>query len=173
MRTNTENNVNLLVKHTELDDTYLTFYSCKKLFGINIAKVVQIISYQPTTTIPEFPPYAIGVINLRGEVIPIIDFAMLFGEEAKEYNDRTCIIVTKIKDGYIGFIVDAMDEVTKITEENISEPPKVMGNIPGSYLMGIGKKNNRKSLLLNIEKVILEDDINVISKEVKQWQKQN
>ena len=171
MKNATLNEENIM-KHTELDDTYLTFYSSKKLFGINIGKVVQIISYQAITTIPEFPPYAVGVINLRGEVIPIIDFAMLFGEDKKEYNERTCIIVTKIKNSYMGFIVDAMDEVTKITEENISEPPKVIGNIPGAYLMGIGKKNGKKSLLLNIERVILEDDISVISKEVKQWKKQ-
>lgn len=171
MKNATVNEENIM-KHTELDDTYLTFYSSKKLFGINIGKVVQIISYQAITTIPEFPPYAVGVINLRGEVIPIIDFAMLFGEDKKEYNERTCIIVTKIKNSYMGFIVDAMDEVTKITEENISEPPKVIGNIPGAYLMGIGKKNGKKSLLLNIERVILEDDISVISKEVKQWKKQ-
>lgn len=163
---------NIVTANSELEDTYLTFFSFNKLYGINISKVVQIISYQPIISIPEFPEYAVGVINLRGDVIPIIDFAMLFGEEQKEYNERTCIIVTKIRQGYIGFIVDAMDEVVKITSEYISDPPKVIGNIPGAYLMGISKKNNKKSLLLNIEKVILEDDMSVISKEVRQWQKQ-
>ena len=157
----------------ELENTYLTFYSYNKLFGIKIENVVQIISYQPVSKIPEFPPYAIGVINLRGEVVPIIDFCMRFGEEQKEYTERTCIIVTKIKNRYIGFVVEAVDEVIKISDDEISAPPKVIGTIPGTYLMGIGTKNNKKSLLVNIEKGIMDDELNSISEEVKQWKKQN
>lgn len=157
----------------ELENTYLTFYSYNKLFGIKIENVVQIISYQPVSKIPEFPPYAIGVINLRGEVVPIIDFCMRFGEEQKEYTERTCIIVTKIKNRYIGFVVEAVDEVIKISDDEISAPPKVIGTIPGAYLMGIGTKNNKKSLLVNIEKVIMDGEFNSISEEVKQWKKQN
>ena len=157
----------------ELENTYLTFYSYDKLFGIKIGNVVQIISYQPVSKKPEFPPYAIGVINLRGEVVPIIDFCMRFGEKQKEYTERTCIIVTKIKNRYIGFVVEAVDEVIKISDDEISAPPKVIGTIPGAYLMGIGTKNNKKSLLVNIEKVIMDDELNSISEEVKQWEKQN
>lgn len=161
------------MKKQELENTYLTFYSYDKLFGIKIENVVQIISYQPVSKIPEFPPYAIGVINLRGEVVPIIDFCMRFGEKQKEYTERTCIIVTKIKNRYIGFVVEAVDEVIKISDDEISAPPKVIGTIPGAYLMGIGTKNNKKSLLVNIEKVIMDDELNSISEEVKQWEKQN
>ncbi|MBE5934708.1 MAG: purine-binding chemotaxis protein CheW [Lachnospiraceae bacterium] len=157
----------------ELENTFLTFYAYEKLFGINIGNVVQIISYQPVSKIPEFPPYAVGVINLRGDVIPIIDFSVRFGQEPKEYNERTCIIVTKIRDGHIGFVVDAVDEVIKIDKEDISEPPKVIGAIHDAYLMGIGRKNNKKSLLLDIEKVVLEDEISAISREVSQWKQQN
>ena len=63
--------------------------------------------------------------------------------------------------------------VGEISDEDISAPPKVMGTIPGAYLMGIGMKNNKKALLINIEKVIMDDDLNSISEEVKQWKKQN
>lgn len=156
----------------ELDNTFLTFYSYNKLFGINIRNVVQIISYQKVSKIPEFPEYAIGVINLRGEVIPIIDLCIRFGEVSKEYTERTCIIVTNINGEQIGFVVDAVDEVVKIPDENISAPPKIIGNIPDAYLKGIGLKNTKKSLLLDIEKVIMEDDMQTISEEVKQWKKQ-
>ena len=165
--------INLEEDMVELENTFLTFYAYNKLFGINIGNVVQIISFQPVSKIPEFPSYAIGVINLRGEVIPIIDFSMRFGEEPKEYNERTCIIVTKIKDGHIGFVVDAVDEVIKIEKEDISDPPKVIGAIHDAYLMGIGRKNNKKSLLLDIEKVVMEDDISMLSREVSQWNQQN
>lgn len=157
----------------ELEKTYLTFYAYDKLFGINISNVMQIISFQPVSKIPEFPPYAIGVINLRGDVIPIIDFSLRFGQEQKEYTERTCIIVTKIGEGHIGFVVDAVDEVIKIDKEDISDPPKVIGSVHDAYLKGIGRKNNKKSLLLDIEKVVLEDEIHLISKEVSQWKKQN
>lgn len=147
----------------ELENTFLTFYAYEKLFGINIGNVVQIISYQPVSKIPEFPPYAVGVINLRGEVVPIIDFSIRFGQESKEYNERTCIIVTKIKEGHVGFIVDAVDEVVKIEKEDISDPPKVIGAVHDAYLMGIGRKNNKKSLLLDIEKVVMEDEMHLMS----------
>ena len=162
-----------ILETTELDNTFLTFYSYNKLFGIKVKNVVQIINYQPVSKIPEFPPYAVGVINLRGDVVPIIDFCFRFGEEQKEYTERTCIIVTKINNDYIGFIVEAVDEVVKISEDNISAPPKVMGTIPEAYLMGIGMKNEKKALLLNIEKVIMDEDFNTISEEVKQWKKVN
>ena len=157
----------------ELENTFFTFWAYEKLFGINIGNVVQIISYQPVSPIPEFPPYAIGVINLRGEVIPIIDFSMRFGREQKEYTERTCIIVTKVKAGLIGFVVDAVDEVIKIEKEDISDPPKIIGSVHDAYLKGIGRKNNKKSLLIDIEKVVMEEDINMIAKEVTQWKKQN
>lgn len=163
----------IMESEMELENTFLTFYVYSKLFGIKIKNVVQIISYQTVSKIPEFPPYAIGVINLRGEVIPIIDLSIRFGEKAKEYTERTCIIVTKTRKGCIGFIVDAVDEVVKISPEEISDPPKVIGTIPDAYLIGIGRKNDKKSLLLNIEKVIMEDDIHTISKEVNQWKEQN
>ncbi len=77
--------------------------------------MVQIISMQEITPLPDFPEYAKGVINLRGNIIPVIDMRIRLKKPEAEYNESTCIIVTNIQDTYIGFIVDTVDEVVDIS----------------------------------------------------------
>lgn len=137
---------------------YLTFWTDRELFGIPIADVVQIISMQEITPLPDFPDYLKGVINLRGNIIPVIDIRIRFGKPEAEYNENTCIIVTSIEDSYIGFIVDSVDEVTDLDEDSISPAPKVSKNITNRYLSGIGQIDNQVVLLLDVTKILAENE---------------
>lgn len=107
-----------------MSNKYLTCFVENQVYGISIADVVQITGMQEITEVPEFPKYAKGIIDLRGIIVPIIDMRLRLKKEAIEYNERTCIIVTKIDDLYMGFIVDAVSEVTNIYEDNISCAPR-------------------------------------------------
>lgn len=145
--------------NAEMYGKYLTFWTDEQLFGVPIADVVQIVGIQEITVIPEFPEYAKGVINMRGNIIPLIDVRLRFHKPEAAYNERTCIIVTNIDDNSIGFIVDAVDAVTDIRDDCISPPPKLAGDSTNSYLTGVAKVDSRVVLLLDIGKILSEDAV--------------
>lgn len=150
----------------EVEDTqqgrYLTFALGAEIFGIEIRFVTEIVGIQPVTPVPEAPDYMKGIINLRGKIIPVIDIRLKFKKEPREYNDRTCIIVTDIDDSAVGLIVDNVAEVLMIGEENISQPPDKKAGLQNRYLAGIGKVGADVKLLLSCEKLFLEDELEII-----------
>lgn len=142
---------------------YLTFYTDGQLFGIPIKDVVQIIGMQAITPIPEFPYYAKGIINLRGAIIPLIDIRLRLGKAEEEYTERTCIIVTNIRDGFYGFIVDDVDEVTDIDDGSVAPPPHLSEDLTDRYLTGIARQEERIVLLLDAAKILREDEFEALS----------
>lgn len=143
----------------ELKNKFFTFFSEKQLFAIPIADVVQIVGMQNITTIPEYPTYAKGIINLRGTIIPVIDMRLRLGKKEKEYDERTCIIVTQIKETNIGFIVDEVDSVTDISDENISPPPKITDCSNNSYLTGVARHEGKVVLLMDTKLIFKEAEL--------------
>lgn len=154
------------VENNEMKGKFLTFWTAGQIFGVPISDVVQIIGIQEITAIPDSPDYAKGVINLRGSIIPVIDVRIRFGKEATEYGERTCIIVTQLEKGLIGFIVDSVDEVTTIEDDNISPPPRVSRDRTNAYLSGIGKLEDRVVLLLDTGKILNQDEIDAVNEAV-------
>ncbi|HEX3018364.1 MAG TPA: chemotaxis protein CheW [Caproicibacter sp.] len=142
---------------------YLTFWTDGELFGIPISDVVQIISMQQITPLPDFPDYAKGVINLRGIIIPVVDMRLRLKKPEAEYNESTCIIVTNIQDTYIGFIVDTVDEVADISEDDISPAPKVSRDSTNRYLTGIGQVGEKVVLLLDISRILSESEFEQVA----------
>lgn len=162
-RINNLGDFDLNMEEDTLKDKYLTFLTDNQYFGIPIADVVQIVGVQEITPVPEFPSYAKGIINLRGTIIPIIDVRLRLRKEEIEYNERTCTIVTNINGIYIGFIVDAVNEVINIDKSNIAEPPKMGADYVNSYIVGVGKVGNKVVLLLNTKKILSENEVELIT----------
>lgn len=148
-----------VIAESEMDGKYLTFWTAQQLFGVSIADVVQIVGMQDITEVPEYPGYAKGIINLRGSIIPVIDVRLRLGKCEKEYDERTCIIVTQIREAMFGFIVDAVDAVTDIDPENVSPPPALSATeAAGAYIVGVARHENRVVLLMDTAR-LLSDDI--------------
>lgn len=147
----------------ELESKYLTFITDEQLFGIPIAEVVQIIGMQKITEIPEFPEYAKGIINLRGDIVPIIDVRLRLCKPAMDYNDRTCIIVTDIHSKYFGFVVDRVDEVTEIPDEYITAPPHMGNESTARYLTGVAKIKDKIVLIMDIRKLMAEQEFDSLT----------
>lgn len=161
-----KNNLNIddfSLEEDTLRNKYLTFFISEQTFGIAVKDVVQIVGVQEITPVPEFPVYAKGIINLRGSIIPIIDVRLRLNKEEVEYNDKTCIIVTNIQDSYIGFIVDSVNEVTNIEKNNISEPPKMGSVYENKFLIGVAKLGDKITLLLDIQKMLTEEELILVS----------
>lgn len=149
----------------EMRGRYLTFFIDNQVFGIPIADVIQIVGVQEITEVPEFPTYAKGIINLRGNIVPLIDMRIRFHKEELPYNDRTCVIVTNIGSRLIGLVVEAVDEVASISDEEISPPPVVSSDDTDSYITGIGLKDNKIIVLLDTQKILSTAAIEKLSLE--------
>ncbi|MEF9983826.1 MAG: chemotaxis protein CheW [Oscillospiraceae bacterium] len=149
------------VRNLEIEDKYLTFLTDNQLFGVSIAQIMQIVGMQEITPIPEFPKYMKGIINLRGNIIPVMDMRLRLNREEISYNERTCIIVANIEEKFVGLIVDEVDEVRNISQENISLPPKVKSN-ENNFVSGVAKLENKIALILDLLKILNFDEINDI-----------
>lgn len=137
-------------------EQYMTFKCSDEIYGISIKYVNEIIGLSQITKVPETQDYLIGLINLRGNIIPVIDVRIRFGKEPLEYNDRTCVIVIDVKSTVIGLIVDAIDEVAAFAENEITPPPSVsdLAMQAKKYVFGIGRVNGEVKLLLDPDKLI-------------------
>lgn len=163
---NTSVNMNTALQN-ELDNQILTFWVDNQMFGVSITNVAQIVSMLPVTEMPDSPIYVKGIINLRGSIIPIIDMRIKLNKPEVEYTDRTCIVITNIKNSYLGFIVDEVDAVLHISPENISEAPRFGSDIDNRYLNGIvtipTDGGEKIVLWLNLLKILLEDEFDDIT----------
>jgi purine-binding chemotaxis protein CheW len=137
---------------------YLTFALGKEEFGIEILKVREIMGYMAITAVPQMPDYIRGVINLRGQVIPVVDLRSRFGMEEKEITEQTCIIMVDIHQSgrsfFAGLVIDRVQEVLNIEKGNIDDTPQFGTEVNTDFLLGIGKSGSTIKLLLDIDRVL-------------------
>lgn len=154
----------------EAIEKWLTFFLEGQLYGASILHTEQIINMQPVTSVPEYPAYAKGVIDLRGMIVPVIDLRLRFGKKEAEYTEKTCIITCRIEDQLIGFIVDEVDAVLDIAEENLSPPPWVSGDPAARYLTAIARVPSETGgrdkivLCLDVTKVLKDEELDALKR---------
>jgi purine-binding chemotaxis protein CheW len=129
----------------------------KEFYGIDIIQVQEIIRMHEITMVPRTPPFVKGVVNLRGKVVPIISLRERFGIKEIEPTKETRIIIVRIDVGVIGFIVDAVSEVIRISERLIEPPPATATNIETEYIKGIGKLEDNLLIVLDLNKVLTKE----------------
>ena len=144
-----------------LKDMYLTFRLGDEDYAIEIRYVTEIVGIHKITEVPDMPAHVKGVVNLRGQVIPVIDMRLRFNMIGRSYDERTCIIVINIRERQVGLVVDTVNEVRSIDEMSVSHPPKVGGNHCAQYIHGLGKVGEDVKILLNANKLLFEDDFSV------------
>lgn len=142
-------------------DKYLTFKIAKDNVGIEIRHVTEIIGPQKITEVPNTPVYVLGIINLRGTVVPVVDVRIRLGMESKEIDDLTCIVVASYDDTTVGLMVDEVQEVLEIPESEINPPPKISKGPAGRFLQGIGKVGDDVKLIFNIKKLLYDEEAEV------------
>jgi purine-binding chemotaxis protein CheW len=142
---------------------YLTFALANEEFGLEILKVREIIGIMEITAVPQTPEYVRGVINLRGQVIPVIDLRAKFGMEAIETTDQTCIIVVEISQDdrkfNTGIVVDHVQEVLDIVGDQIEDSPQFGSNVATDFILGMGKIGDSVKILLDIDKVLASEEL--------------
>jgi purine-binding chemotaxis protein CheW len=142
---------------------YLTFALGKEEYGLGILKVREIIGWLDIIALPRTPDYVKGVVNLRGQVIVVIDLRTKFAMAPAVKTDQTCIIVVEIAQGQrelsIGIIVDHVSEVLEIPAEQIEDAPTFGTSIDTDFIMGMGKVGDAVKILLDIDKVMTGSEI--------------
>jgi purine-binding chemotaxis protein CheW len=133
---------------------YLTFVLAGEEYGLQIMKVLEIISMMPVTPVPQVPEYIQGVINLRGKVIPVISLRAKLGMPEQEHTIQTCIIVVDVSGVEMGIIVDEVTEVLDINGEQIEDTPAFGAYVNTDFILGIGKKEDRVTILLDIARML-------------------
>lgn len=138
---------------------FLTFQLDQEEYGIDILKVREIIGMLPITRVPRTPDFMMGVTNLRGKVIPIMDLRQKFGMDSVEHTEETCIIVVRAHGFEMGVVVDRVSEVLTISPSQIDPAPAFGGEVSTEYLLGIGKHEKRVILLLFIDRIVTSKDV--------------
>ena len=123
-------------------------------FGVDILIVHEINKMTQITKVPNAPDYVEGVINLRGRVIPVIDFRTKLGLLRKEHDKDTRIIVVEIEGRTIGFIVDAVSEVLRIPANVFEAPPELVSGIDSDFISSVGKLDDRLLILIDLNKML-------------------
>ena len=127
-------------------------------YGIDILKVQEINRIADITRIPQSPDFVEGVINLRGNVIPIIDLRKRFNMPEREHDRQTRIVVGEIDGRTVGLVVDAVSEVIRLPANTIEPAPKIVSKDQADYITGIGKLDDRLLMLLDIDKILTVSD---------------
>ncbi len=147
-------------------DKYLTFHIGTEDYAVDIKYVNEIISIQNITPVPNIKKFIKGIINLRGNIIPVIDVRLRFGINEKEYTETTCIIVTNINSVQVGLIVDEVSEVLNIPEDKISPPPQTNKGAKSRFIQGIGRIGKKVKVMLNLYKLLYDEE--KISADIKE-----
>jgi purine-binding chemotaxis protein CheW len=136
----------------------VTFTLDNEEFGVDILRVQEINKMIDITRIPNAPPFVEGVINLRGKIIPIVDLRKRLCFDSRAADKATRIIVVELDGIILGFIVDSVSEVLRISKKTIEPPPSLVSGIDSEYIQGVGKLENRLLLLLDLKKVFSASD---------------
>lgn len=126
-------------------------------YAIDVLKIQEIIRLVEITSVPRTENYIMGVMNLRGKVIPVVDLRVRFNLEKSDFDKKTRIIVVRFEKENIGFVVDEVTQVVRINKSLIEPTPPLVGSVGQEYILGICKYNERLIILLDIDTLIYED----------------
>ena len=151
------------VDSTQAEMQLVVFDLASEGYGVDIGAVREIIRLQDITRVPRTPSFVEGVITLRGKVIPVIDLRKRFGLPVSEQNTENRIVVVDIGGQDIGVVVDAVAEVLRISTGSVEPPSSVITGADSEYLLGIAKLEDRLIILLDLERVLSEEEKIVLS----------
>ena len=154
-------------KEESLQQQYLTFFLADEEYAIGIQRVKEIIEYTAITKVPKVPEWIRGVINLRGNVVPVVDLAVRFGLAERPVTKTTCIVVVEMKQDsertVMGVVADAVNQVIELSPKDIEEPPAFGTRVRLEYLFGMGKLGQKFALILNIDSVLNATELLTVS----------
>jgi purine-binding chemotaxis protein CheW len=153
---------------------YLTFKLGNEIFATDVEKVIEVLDLAAITKIPRTPEFMTGVINLRGSVVPVVDFRLCFGMSKTETTRNTCIVVVEVmlenESTVIGALADSVEEVIDLEPDQIQPAPKIGTQIRTDFIMGMGKRDAQFIMILDLDCVFSAEDIAAASGRIEaEW----
>ncbi|MFC3150044.1 chemotaxis protein CheW [Litoribrevibacter euphylliae] len=154
------------------NEQYLTFVLNNEYYGLSIRSVKEVIEYDKVTPVPMMSEFVKGVLNLRGEVVPVIDLNLRFGKGETEIRHRSCIAILEIPyedtTAVIGVVVDSVKEVIDIMPDQIDTPPSFGAQIKAQFIQGVANIGKHFVIILDGEKVLsVEEMADIIEQSTK------
>ncbi|MBW2645298.1 MAG: chemotaxis protein CheW [Deltaproteobacteria bacterium] len=153
---------------SEITETsqYLTFKLGEEVYSVEVAKVREVLDLTPVTKVPRMPEFMLGVINLRGNVVPVVDMRLKLGMPHAESTVDTCIVIVEVDfEGdatVLGALVDAVQEVIDLEPDQIDPPPSIGTGLNTEFIRGMGKCEDQFIIILEIDKVFSVDELAVV-----------
>jgi len=147
---------------------YLTFTLGEEDFALEIDRVREVLDYTTITRVPRMPEYLRGVINLRGNVVSVIDLRLILGMSAIEKTVDTCIVIVEIdingEQMQMGALADSVKKVIDLDQSRISPPPKIGTKLNSQFIKGMGKQDEKFLIILDIDRVLSDEELSVVQK---------
>ena len=137
----------------------VSFRLASELYGVDIMRVQEIILPGQITEVPQVPDYVRGLINLRGHIIPVLDLRMRFGLPVSDPTEETRIIVIEVGNRTVGVVVDAVNEVLRISRDQVEPPPTNVGEMDQRHVTGLVKLDQKLLILLRVEDLLAPGDV--------------
>jgi purine-binding chemotaxis protein CheW len=141
---------------------FLTFKLAGEEYGVGILSVQEIRGWSAVTAIPHSPSWLLGVINLRGAVVPIIDLRIKFNFGRADYNEFTVVIILNVGTRVVGIVVDGVSDVITLGSEQIKPAPSLGNNADTSHIIGFGTLDERMRILMDVEKLVTGADLGAL-----------
>jgi purine-binding chemotaxis protein CheW len=153
-------------KHVD-KEVFLSFKLGKELFAVSVKKVLEVLQKQQLTEVPETPDFILGVINFRGEIVPVADTRKKFKLPAQEDNEKFVVIILELQFNQetilIGTTADAVKDVIEIAEEEIKVVPNMGSQINPEFISGMVQRNDKFIMILDVDKIFSSHEINQLS----------
>ncbi len=156
---------------TSINETtqFLTFKLADEVFALDITKVREVLDFTTVTKVPRTPEFMRGVINLRGSVVPVVDLRLKFGMTKTESGVNTCIIITEVTvdndTTILGALADSVQEVLDLEPGSIAPAPRIGTKLKTEFIKGMGKRDDRFIIILDIDKVFSSDELAMVTQE--------
>ena len=155
-----------MVQNEAASHQFLSFALGDEVFAVNVLQVKEILDVINITRVPQMPDYMLGVINLRGSVVPVVDLRCKFGMAKRPLNQESCIVVLEVDfDGervVIGALTDAVREVLDLAADQIEPPPRMGMKLKSEFIRGMGKQGETFIIILDIDKIFSCDELCVM-----------
>lgn len=141
---------------------FLTFRLANEEYGVGILSVQEIRGWSAVTAIPHSPPWLLGVINLRGQVVPVIDLRVKFNYATAHYNEFTVVIILNLRERVVGIVVDGVSDVITLAAAQIKPAPSLGSQADTGHIIGFGTLDERMRILMDVEKLMASADLGAV-----------
>lgn len=142
---------------------YVTFKIDNEMYGVEVLRVHEIVGITKITHVPNSMEFMKGVINLRGNVVPVIDIRLKFNMDPRDYDDTTVILIVELKEYLVGLVVDTVSDVISISSQEIQDTPHFSTNIDTDFIQGVGNKDDNLVIILDVNRILSSAEFEKIS----------